>query len=87
MANSQNGSVRNALGYIIGFGTVTGMIFAVVQWGLKLEKHVGEVRTQNVVLTDRVARLEASVERGVLKVAETRLDELDRRVTRIEEES
>lgn len=64
---------------ILGVTGVFSVFIGVLFWGLKLDTRVQD-------LTTRVSKLEAKVDPGILSVAKTRVDSLEKRLDKVEKE-
>ena len=74
-----NGYAIRSWGDIVAIAVLVSMFLGVVAWGLKLEGELNAVR-------DDVSDLKSQVGNGILPRAEERIESLDERVRRLEEQ-
>ena len=69
---------RDAVGYILALGAIISMLLSTVLWFLKLDARYETLSKTVIVMESRLTRLEVKIDRGILPIAETRINNIVR---------
>ena len=73
VATMTDAGIKKSIDFAIAIGVLVSMLVGVVLWGLKLDTNINELQREVLSQVQRVARIEAMNERGLLPIAEERI--------------
>lgn len=69
---------------VAAIAVLVGMMYSVVQWGLKLDSRLESVTSYIAGDEQRITKIETKMEAGILPVAQARLTEMQRQLDELD---